>query len=118
MPQPQVGIIFLVGDTLFIESTPLNDITPVYGDFRIHDKGHDAYWDELLASRAVVNEYDEVPRGRAMYNAKTREFFLFLDQCILKRKEIVEQIMARLHLPRTTKVETDSHYLCPGCMRR
>ena len=47
-----MGIIFLVGDNLFIDGTPLNQASE-YGDFRIHDKGHDAFWEELLRADAV-----------------------------------------------------------------
>ena len=32
------------------------------------------------------------PRGRVMYNAKTRQFTLLADRCILKKKALISQI--------------------------
>src|ERR1039457_2822102 len=64
--------------------------SPTYGDFRIHERGHDAYW-QMLKQAGVVpkdSEYDDYPRGRAAYNTKTRTYSLFLDRCILKKKSI------------------------------
>ena len=45
---PNVGILFLVGDKLFIDSTPLSQAGH-YGDHLIHERGHDEYWSQLVA---------------------------------------------------------------------
>jgi hypothetical protein len=45
--EPNVGIIFLVGKTLLIDRTPVSE-GEIYGDFRIHECGHDMYWETLL----------------------------------------------------------------------
>jgi hypothetical protein len=64
-------------------------------------------------------EYDEVPRGRAAYDIKTREFTLLLDRCILKNKKLVSRIMAEMSLPyESTETDTDSHYRCPKCVSK
>ena len=116
--QPEVGIIFVVGNTPFIDGTPLNEAGG-YGDCKIHDKDHYGYWDQLVENHLVPSiEYDEVPRGRVVYNIKTRSFVLFLDRCIIKNTVMVEKIKDWMHLPSNTPVETDSHYRCPGCMKK
>jgi hypothetical protein len=38
-PAPEVGIIYLVGDKLFIDSTPINRAGS-YGDHLIHERDH------------------------------------------------------------------------------
>lgn len=117
---PAVGIVFLVGNKLFIDLTPVSD-GEIYGDFRIHERGHDAYWDMLKQAGVVPrdSEYDSYPRGRVAYNTKARRYSVFLDQCILKRKSIVNKIMSELNLPTgSTKTDTDSHYRCPHCLRK
>jgi hypothetical protein len=115
--QPSVGIVFLVGDHLFIDSTPLSDAGG-YGHFKIHEADHYAYWDKLQAAGAVpASEYDDFPRGRVSYDTRTRKFSLFLDKCIIK-KDFVQRIMKWMNLPKVnTKVETDPHYRCPVCLR-
>ena len=36
----------------------------------------------------------------------------FADRCILKNRPMVERLLAELHLPPTTKTESDPHYKC------
>ena len=116
---PAVGIVFLVGDRLLIDHTPVSE-AETYGDFKIHARGHDTFWAVLKQAGVVPveSEYDDYPRGRVAYNRKTRKFLLFLDRCILKRKSVVKKFMSELHLPsKDTKTDTDDHYRCPGCLR-
>jgi hypothetical protein len=120
MGMPEVGIFFLVDDKLLIDHTPVMK-GEIYGDFRIHERGHDIYW-EMLKKAGVVqedSEYDQYPRGRVAYNAKDRTYLLFVDRCILMRKKsIVKKIMSELNLPTNrTKADTDSHYRCPHCLK-
>ena len=45
--EPEVGIVFLVGAKLFIDSTPFSQAGE-YGHHLIHERGHDEYWRQLL----------------------------------------------------------------------
>jgi hypothetical protein len=116
----KVGIIFLHGSQLHIDSTPVANAVP-YGDLLTHERGHPDYWEELQRRGAVPSdvEYDEVPRGRVTYAPKQGKALLFLDRCILRRPELVVQIREGMHLPpgSATEVSSDSHYVCPGCRR-
>jgi hypothetical protein len=117
---PNVGIFFLVGKKLLIDRTPVSE-GEIYGDFSIHEPGHDAFWEILKHTGAVQqdSEYDDYPRGRVAYNTKTGKNSLFLDRCILKNKSVVKKIMSELNLPpKSTDVDTDSHYRCPHCLGR
>jgi hypothetical protein len=117
---PNVGIIFLVGKTLLIDRTPVSE-GEMYGDFRIHERGHDTYWETLKKTGMVPqdSEYDDYPRGRVAYYTKSEKYSLFLDRCILKNKSIVKKIISELNLPtRSTKADTDSHYKCYRCLGR
>jgi hypothetical protein len=118
--RPSVGIFFVVDSKLLSDRTPVAE-GEVYGDFRIHERGHDTYW-EMLRHRGTVpqdSEYDDYPRGRVAYNTKTGKYSLFLDRCILKNKSVVNKIMSELNLPTGgTAVDTGSHYRCPNCLGR
>jgi hypothetical protein len=115
---PQVGIIYLVGGRLLIDSTPLANAGR-YGDSATHERDHISYWAELVKGGKVLNiEYEEFPRGRASYNTKTRKFTLLADKHILGNKNRVRKILARMNLPaRRTKLNTDSHYRCFRCLK-
>ena len=115
----QVGIVYWVGDKLFIDSTPVAGAGR-YGDSAIHERDHISYWAELVKSGIVPDsEYEQHPRGRVSYNEKTGKYTLLADRCILGRKRLVSAILSRLHLPvRGTETGTDSHYRCYRCLGR
>ena len=114
---PKVGIIYLVGGELLIDSTPLAQAGR-YGDFAIHERGHIDYWGELVKSGKVPNtEYEEFPRGRVAYYKKSSKFTLLADACILSQEDVVGKILSELHIPpKDIEMGTDSHYRCFRCL--
>ena len=116
---PKVGIIYLVGDKLFIDSTPLSRAGQ-HGNHLIHEGDHISYWAELVKSGKVPNrEYEELPRGRVAYDTKSGKFGLLADKCILDLNGIVRKILSRMNLPpKDTESGTDSHYRCIRCLGR
>ena len=116
---PQVGIVFVYKGKVFIDGTPVIEAEG-YAHFKIHAHDHYEYWEQLRGMGAVPTdvEYDEVPRGRVVYDTQTCKYTLFLDRCILKNKKLVSRIMAQMSLPFETEASTDSHYRCPVCLRR
>ena len=117
-PEPRVGIFWLFGDRLLIDSTPVSDAEP-YGDCLGHSKSHIDYWTEhqRLGDLPCDIEYEETPRGRVIYNMKTRRYSFCADRCILRRKSVVRRIMKTMHLPAdVTDILTDSHYRCFRCL--
>jgi hypothetical protein len=79
---PAVGIVFLVGNKHFLDSTSLSGAGR-YADHSIHERSHIKYWAELVKSGKVPDrEYEEFPRGRVAYNTKRGKFTLLADQCI------------------------------------
>ena len=119
-PEPHVGIFWLYEGRLVIDSTPLSKAEP-YGEALTHARGHIKHWTELQHMGAISPdvEYEEPPRGRVGYDTKTERFWLRADSCILRRKDIVQRIMAALHLPPDkTSTGRDEHYRCAECMNR
>ncbi len=102
----------------------LSDLTPIeiaedYGDFKIHDAGHFKFWEKITAQYPRLRKYDygHYPRGRAVYDAKKRQFYVYLDKCIIHDPELVEKIVkTKLNLVTVSyKILTDSHYKCKKC---
>jgi hypothetical protein len=117
MAEPCVGIFFLVEDRLLVDAVPLSQAEE-YAEHLIHAGSHVEYWDELLAAGEVTGEYYDFSRGRVCFSKRDDRWSLLADPCILKREDVVQALLRRLNLPRTTAVATDSHYRCPGCMRK
>jgi hypothetical protein len=119
--QQMVGIFWLVEGRLIIDASPLSEAES-YGDCLTHSKSHLDFWMEQQRLGAVSPdiEYEELPRGRVVYNPTTERFTLYADRCILKRKSVVKQIMKAMCLPSGhTDVTTDGpdgHYKCSLCL--
>ena len=116
-PEFHVGIFWMVNGKSIVDSTPLSEAEP-YGDFLTHPRGHAEVWETYQQNGNVPSdmEYEESPRGRAMYNTKTQRFRLLADKCILSDKILVRTLMSALRLPRNTELGADSHYQCPRCL--
>jgi hypothetical protein len=116
--EPHVGIFWLVDGKLLIDSTALGK-AEAYGEFKIHSGDHISVWAELQQNGTAPSdmEYEEAPRGRVMYNTRTRRFTFLADRCILGDKGVVRKIMSAMNLPVDTQADTDSHYRCFRCLR-
>lgn len=120
MPELRVGISWMVSGSLLIDSTLLS-AAETYGDFLTHPRSHIDVWEQWRLGGKVPGEleYEEFPRGRVMYNAKTDRFTLLADKCILKDKRMVRKIVSELNLPtKITDKSTDAHYRCSACLSR
>lgn len=116
---PEVGIIYLVGDKLWIDATSITRAGN-FAEVVFHERDHSRYW-RLLVEQQVVpsTEHDEFPRGRVSYNRKSGKFILLADVCILCEKGFVASILLRMNLPeRGTETGTDSLYRCRRCLGR
>ena len=125
MPKPdkqpdaeaRVGILWFFDDRLIIDSTPVSKAEP-YGDNIGHATGHIDHWALLQRTGAVPPdiEYEQHPRGRVVYDKRQETFHLLADRCILDRKDLIAKIKEELHLPKSTKTDTDQHYRCFHCL--
>jgi hypothetical protein len=116
--EPQVGIFWVVKGNLLTDSTPLSQ-AEAYGDQLTHPRGHIEVWEQFQQKGLVFPEmeYEEHPRGRVMYNTKTKRFLLLADRCILRDEKVVGKIIAELMLPTNIEIGTDEHYRCSDCLR-
>jgi hypothetical protein len=117
LPEPSVGIFWLVRDKLLFDTASLSEAEP-YGDHLTHPRSHIKVWEQFqrLGQAPRESEYEEYPRGRVMYHPALEEFTILADQCILSRKDLIAQIKKELHLPKSTKTGTDPHYRCFQCL--
>lgn len=116
-PEPHVGIFWLVGDRLIIDSTPVSKAEP-YGVAKTHGRGHLKHWTGLQQAGTVPpdTEYEDPPRGRVAFYPRDESFVLYADRCILARKAVLRHIVKAMNLPQNTKTEPDPHYRCHWCM--
>jgi hypothetical protein len=117
LSQSEVGIFWLIGGKVVLDTSPVNDAED-YADCKTHGLSHQEYWEHLVKLGAIPDgDYEEHPRGRVVYNTTTRQFTMYADQCILRNRTVVRQIVDKMHLPSSTAMSTDNHYLCFNCLR-
>ena len=80
--------------------------------------GHERLWLRYQRIGAVPRdvEYDEVPRGRVIFNVTRNQFYLLADRCILRDRVILDRIKTELYLPAGIEGQPDAHYRCPWCL--
>jgi hypothetical protein len=115
--EPCVGIFWLLDGKIIIDATPLSRAES-YGTALTHPTGHDDYWSHLQHTGAVPAEveYEELPRGRVVFDGREQRFTLYADACILREKSVVKKLMSLMHLPDDTALSTDPHYRCFRCL--
>ena len=120
---PYVGIIYCVNGELLIDSTPLNEAEKTV-DFIDHPRAHNEFWEalqEVSISEGIMHgiterDYDYYPRGRVLYSINEEQFFVYLDRCLIDRKDLIEKIVKHMNLPDGRyKVMPDFHYQCAIC---
>ena len=80
-----VGIFFVVGDSILVDKTPVEQGEP-YAD-AVQYGGHYAFWETLdpatpAERKFKERDYDAYPRGRVVYMKKKKTFVLYADKCI------------------------------------
>jgi hypothetical protein len=115
--EPRLGIFWLVKGSLLLDSVPVSECEK-YGDHMNYPRGHNRVWEDWqqIGKVPVESEYEEYARGRVMCDTGAKQFSLFADRCILKRKDLIAAIKKELHLPKQTKLGTDPHYRCFHCL--
>jgi hypothetical protein len=117
---PQVGIIYVVKNHIYIDSTPV-DRSLIFinkgKDFINHENDHFSYWKTILSVDHALRNFDyaDFPRGRVIYVIKSKKFLLYLDKCIMSKKLVINKIISLMNLPTSTKISTDEHYQCSKC---
>jgi hypothetical protein len=118
-PEPCVGIFWLIDGKIIIDTTALS-AAGKYGDFRIHEGDHEAFWGGMEKRGEVPrdSDYEELPRGRVNFDTRTQQFTLRADACILREKNVVNELLRLMHLPADTVLSTDRHYRCSRCLAK
>jgi hypothetical protein len=117
-PEPMVGIFWLFKGELIFDVTPVSSAEP-YGECVGHANSHIAFWSELQHARAIPwdVEYEDPPRGRVVFNLKTKQFIVYADRCIRAKPDAMRKIFRDFSLPTDSAVITsDGHYRCRTCL--
>jgi hypothetical protein len=114
---PQVGIFYVIGVDLYIESMPMSEGED-WGDFKTYPHGHMEYWSVLTKQFNLSSclSHDFYPRGRVSYAKAHDKYILYLDRCLVKNRQTIRLIKRELFLfNQQVKLSIDEHYQCSIC---
>lgn len=117
--EPEVGIFWFWRGQPVVDGTPVSE-SKSYGKMIMYTGDHAHFWYALQRNNLVPRdvEYDEIPRGRVVYDTASRTFTMYADRCILKDKGAVDRLKSAFGIPASTATSTDPHYRCPKCPGR
>ena len=78
------------------------------GDFINHSKSHIDFFNEIKTD--PLDDYGHYPRGRVIYNSKTRQFYVYMDRTIIHKKEVIKELLKIYNLDKGTVIKADNHY--------
>ena len=116
--EPLVGIFWWFNGKLILDASSLSQAEK-YGDCLTHSRSHIDHWTDLQRRLEIPIEveYEEPPRGRAMWNVLSRRSLILADRCILRNKTVLDKIMRTMRLSTgDTDTDTDAHYRCFHCL--
>jgi len=113
---PHVGVIYVFSDEdIFIYKEPV-EFAVEQGRFLTSSADHRSLWNALQYTVPNFKDlpYDYYPRGRVLYDNDM--FYIHLDPCIYKNKNVITKIVSDLYLqPGKYKVVKDMSYTCRSC---
>jgi hypothetical protein len=119
MQESKIGIFYLINGRIVSETVTVSTIKPS-GSVRAYPRQHYELWSELQKRDPDLCDLDcyALPRGRVLYNEKTKKFEILADRHILEKDGLVTRIVEDFHLEKS-RVENrgDEHYRCAVCKR-
>jgi hypothetical protein len=87
-----------------------------YGDTVQPSCDHFTYWDEftLCYPQLRLLEYDEIPRGRVVYDRKKNRFVILSSREVLNSSKLVESVCQFYGLGENIELRWDEHYEIQG----
>ena len=109
MKIPLIGIFWIRDDDgLILDTCPFDQGEDMIGNWANHS-GHSPFWDKYSAKYGLTFDYVHYPRGRVVYNIKTKQFKIISSKQIIKNKKIIKKIARAFNLTKYI-LASDAHY--------
>jgi len=107
-----VGIFWIFEKQIFFETEKLKDIKAV-NSFKDSDLSHYQMWDKIKNQhpKFYLYEYEDIPRGRIIYNIEKNQFIVYCNENILKEKSLQKLILEKFQIFNENVIfKEDEHY--------
>lgn len=109
MKTPLIGIFWIIENNKFILDTcPFGEGEDIVGDW-INHSGHHPFWERYSKEHYIPYDYTHYPRGRVIYNKKTKKFKIVSSKGVIKDMNIVKKLARAFNLTEYV-LSSDAHY--------
>jgi len=111
---PLIGIFWIEDNgKLILDTCPHDQGEDLIGDWLNHS-GHYPFWEKYSAKHGIEHDYVYYPRGRVLYNKKTKQFKVMSSKRVIKDAKLVKKIAKEFNLIKY-ELSADRHYekACP-----
>ena len=106
---PLIGIFWIKDDNnLIIDTCPYDKGEDIIGNW-INHSGHYPFWDQYAAKHGIAQDYVYYPRGRVVYNMKTKKCKIMASRKIINNKNMIGMIAKTFNLTKYI-LSADAHY--------
>lgn len=116
MQKEKIGIFWYYDQKLMVKASALTEVKPVAG-YADYEVTHHEVWDSLRFSNPELfdDEYDEVPRGRVIFNANQNLFYVYSSAKLISDRIFQGKVLEQFILPRAKTIfKADEHYEPPN----
>ena len=107
-----VGIFWIYQEQIFAKTVRVETIAPIAG-YADSDFSHYTVWGEIVRRHPEVYlyEYEEVPRGRVVFNHNKAQYIVYAHHSLIKDKKKRTLITETFKLQeKTVLFKPDEHY--------
>jgi len=107
----KIGVFWIVNDKVDGFKEPVENGED-YGNTVQPSHDHFTYWDKFVLRypKLKLMEYDEIPRGRVIYDKKKKRFVILSSKKVLNNGELIESICKFYGLDKNIELKWDEHY--------
>jgi hypothetical protein len=112
-----IGIFYLINGRIVSEKAAVSTIKPSSA-VRAYPRQHYDFWSELQKKDPDLYDLDcyALPRGRVLYNEKTRKVEVLADRHILEKDRLRTLVIQDFHLEKSdVQFKEDENYRCAVC---
>ena len=107
-----IGVFWIFEKRVFSETQKLKDIKSING-FKDSDLSHYQVWDKVKKQhpKFYLYRYEDIPRGRVVYNTKENQFIIYCNENILQDTISKKLILENFQLLNENSIfKEDEHY--------
>ena len=107
----QIGIFWIYQNKIFSKKEALDSIQKING-FKDSNLSHYEVWEEIKYTYRdfYLYEYEEIPRGRVVWDVENKQFLIYCNQKILKDEKAKALVINDFGFTMPYRFIYDEHY--------